>query len=46
MCDPNATQKPLADGVIMYYTANKDSGDATIADPERHFNEHKNFGLV
>lgn len=41
MCGPNATQKSLADGVIMYYTANKDSGVATIADPERHFNEYK-----
>lgn len=41
MCGPNATQKSLADGVIMYYAANKDSGIATIAEPERHFNEYK-----
>lgn len=41
MCGPNATQKSFADGVIMYYTANKDSGVGTIIDPERYFNEYK-----
>jgi len=42
MCGPNATQKSFADGVIMFYTANKDSGEDKIANPERYFNEYKN----
>ncbi|MBI1663998.1 MAG: hypothetical protein IS860_11070 [Nitrosopumilus sp.] len=42
MCGPNATKKSFADGVIMFYTANEDSGDSIIADVDRHFNEYKN----
>jgi hypothetical protein len=41
MCGPEATQKSLADGVIMYYTANRDSSIGTIKDPEVHFGEYK-----
>lgn len=41
MCGPNATIKSFADGVIMYYTANQDSGITTIADPEGYFKAYK-----
>ncbi len=40
-CGPNATQKSFVDGVMMYYTANKDSGANAIVDTERYFNEYK-----
>lgn len=41
MCGPNATQKSFVDGVIMFYTANKDSGEDKIAYPEKYFNGYK-----
>jgi hypothetical protein len=41
MCGPNATQKSFSDGVIMFYTANKESGEAKIAYPEKYFDEYK-----
>lgn len=42
MCGPNATQKSFADGVIMYYTANKDSSLEMISTPELYFDNYKN----